>query len=112
AAAAVRFDLAKAFEPADAMIHVDDKIAGFKISEIAEESRRADFFAGTLDAWSDVAEIGIAVRGERRVRKRDAVGKRRANEDATGGVERACGGERRGGIFRFAKDGRDCAFRR
>ena len=91
---------------------MDDKVAGLKIGEIAEESRRADFFAGTLDAWGDVKEIGIAVKGERRVRKRDAVGKRRANEDETGGFERAFGGESRGGIFRFAKDVRDFVFAR
>src|SRR5882757_1815400 len=112
AAAAVGFDLAKAFELADAVIHMNDKIAGFKISEIAEESRRADFFAGTLDAWSDVKEIGIAVKGERRIGKRDAVGKRRANEDETGGFERAFGGESRGGVFRFTKNVRDFVFAR
>src|SRR2546430_11502567 len=86
-ATAVGFDLAKAFELAYAVIHMDDKVAGLKIGEIAEESRRADFFAGTLDAWGDVKEIGIAVKGERRVGKRDAVGKRRANEDESGGFE-------------------------
>src|SRR6267154_340472 len=111
-ATAVGFDLAKAFELADAVIHVDDEIAGFKIGEVAEESRGANFFAGTLDAWSDVKEIGIAVKGERRVGKRDAVGKRGANEDETGGFERAFGGESRGGIFRFAKNVRDFVFTR
>src|SRR5438309_5436242 len=112
AATAVGFDLAKAFELADAVIHMDDKITRFKISEIAKESRRADFFAGTLDAWSDVKEIGIAVKRERRVGKRDAVGKRRANKDEPGGFERAFGGESRGGIFRFAKDVGDFVFTR
>src|SRR5256886_15059570 len=91
---------------------MDDKITRFKISEIAKESRRADFFAGTLDAWSDVKEIGIAVKRERRVGKRDAVGKRRANKDEPGGFERAFGGESRGGIFRFGKDVRDFVFAR
>src|SRR5207253_9666082 len=33
-ATAVGFDLAKAFELADAVIHMDDKIAGFKIGEV------------------------------------------------------------------------------
>src|SRR5256885_3704584 len=111
-ATAVGFDLAKAFELADAVIHVDDKVAGLKIGEIAEESRRANFFAGTLDAWSYVKEIGIAVKGERRVGKRDAVGKRRANEDESGGFERAFGRESRGGVFRFAKDVRNFVFAR
>src|SRR2546430_16617072 len=56
--------------------------------------------------------MGMAVKGERCVRKGDAVGKGCANEDETGGFERAFGGESRGGIFRFAKDVRDFVFAR
>jgi len=58
-ATAVGFDLAKAFELADAVIHMDDEIAGFKIGEVTEESRRADLLPGrsTLGVTSKRSEL-------------------------------------------------------
>jgi len=55
---------------------MDDKITGFKIGEVAEESRGADLFAGrsTLGVTSKRSEL--AVNGEGGVGKRDAVVKK------------------------------------
>ena len=60
AAMAVRFDLTEAFELADAVIDVNDEVAGLKFGEISEKSRSANFVAGALDSWRDVEKIGVA----------------------------------------------------
>ncbi len=46
--AAVGLDLAEAFELADAVIDVDDVVAGLEFGEIAEEAGGADFAAGAV----------------------------------------------------------------
>ena len=79
ATAAIGFDEAETFELADAVIDVDDEIAGLKFGEIAEEAGGANFAAGAFDSGSNVKKIGIAVEGEFGVGKRNAVGKGSAN---------------------------------
>ena len=88
AAAAVRFDLAQAFELADAVIDVDDEVAGFQFGEIAEESGGANFAAGALDGGSDVEEIGVAKERELGFGKRDAFGERRADQEQARRIRR------------------------
>ena len=80
AAAAVGFDLAEAFELADAVIDVDDEVAGLEFGEIAEEAGGADFAAGAIDGGGDFEEIGVAEERELGVGKSDAFGEGRANE--------------------------------
>src|SRR5262249_38024628 len=79
-APAVRFNLAQTFELADAMINVHNKIAGLQVRKIAEESRRANLLAGSLNARKHVEQIGIAIHRERCIRKGDAFPERRANQ--------------------------------
>ena len=104
AAAAVGFDQAQAFELADAVIDVDDEVAGFEFGEIAEESGGADFAAGAIDGGSGFEEIGVAEERELRIGERDAFGEGRADEKQRGGFVGAFGGETGGGVFGFAED--------
>ena len=85
AAAAVGLDLAEAFELADAVIDVDDVVAGFEFGEIAEEAGGANFAAGAFDGGSGFEEIGVAEEGELGVGKSDAFGERRAHQEQRGG---------------------------
>ena len=80
AAAAVGFDLAQAVELADAVVDVDDEVAGLELGKIAEETGSADFAAGTLNGRGDVEQIGVAKKCDARFGKRDAFGERRANK--------------------------------
>ena len=110
AAAAVGFDLAKAVELADAVIDVDDVIAGLELGEIAEEAGGANFSAGALDGRSDVEEIGVAEEGDARFGKGDAFGERGADEQQCCGFVGGFGGESGGGVFGFAEDVGDFVF--
>ncbi len=103
AAMAVRFDLAKPFELADAMIHVNDEVAGLQFGKVSEESGSANLVAGALDCRSDVEKIGVAENRELRFWKSDAFGKRRANQEQTGSFQRALRRETGCGVFRFTE---------
>ena len=59
AAASVRLDLAETLELADAVIDVDDEVAGLEFGEIAEKAGGADFTAGPVDGRGDLEEVGI-----------------------------------------------------
>src|SRR6266849_579099 len=104
AAAAVGFDLAQALELADAVIDVDDEIAGLELGEIAEETGGANLAAGALDAGSDFEKIGVAEEREFGFGENDAIGKWRADEEQCGGFLGGFGGEARGSVFGFAED--------
>ncbi len=110
AAAAVGFDLAETIELADAVVHVDDEVAGLELGEIAEETGGANFSAGALDGGSDVEEIGVAEKGDARFGESDPFGKRRADEQERGGFVGGFGGEAGGGVFGFAEDVGDFVF--
>ena len=110
AAAAFGFDEAEAFELADAVIDVNDVIAGLEFREIAEETRGANFAAGTLDSGRDVEEVGIAVKSDLGVGKSDASGKRSADENEGGGFGGVFRGETGGGFFGFAENVGDFVF--
>src|SRR5260370_27715825 len=56
---AARFDLAKSLELADAVIHMDDVVAGLQLGKIAEEAGSTNLAAGALDGGGDVEEIGV-----------------------------------------------------
>src|SRR6266403_400044 len=104
------FNLAKAFELADAVIHVDDVVSGFEFGKIAEETGGADFAAGALDGGSDVEKIGVAEERDVGFGKGDAFGERSANQQHSGGFVGAFGGESGGGVFGFAENVGDFVF--
>ncbi len=104
AAVSAGLDLAKSLELADAVIHVDHVVAGLQLGKIAEETRGANFAAGSVDRGRNVKKIGVTKKREPGVGKGDAFGEGRANEQHGRGFVRAFGGEASGGIFRFAED--------
>ena len=104
AAAAVGLDLAQAFELANAVIDVDDVVAGFEFGEVSEEAGGANFAAGAIDGGSGFEEVGVAEEGEPGVGESDAFGEGRPHEEERGGFVGAFGGEACGGVFGFAED--------
>src|SRR5260370_9512954 len=64
AAMTVGFNLAEAFELADAVVDVNDEVAGLELGKIAEQAGGADFAAGTLDGGSAGAQGGRAFNGD------------------------------------------------
>jgi len=74
AAPAIRFNLAEAFELADAVIDVNDEVTGLELCEIAEEAGGADFLAGTLDRRRALEKIGVAQQRDLGVGKRNTFG--------------------------------------
>ena len=79
--------LAQAFELADAVVHVDDEIAGLEIGEIAEEAGRFWARAGALRGRRKSFEkIRVAVDGEIGVGDYDAFAGGRFDEDHSGNV--------------------------
>src|SRR5260370_5105949 len=66
-------DLPKSLELADAVIDVDDIVAGLQLGKIAEETGSANFAAGALDRGCDVEQIGVTKKREPRVGTRDAL---------------------------------------
>ncbi len=103
AAVSAGLDLAKSLELADAVIHVDHVVAGLQLGKIAEETRGANFAAGSVDRGRNVKKIGVTKKREPGVGKGDAFGEGRANEQHSGGFLRAFGGEAGSGIFGFAE---------
>src|SRR5207302_4617086 len=110
AAMAIGFNLAKAFELADAVIHMHDKVTGLELGKIAEKTGSTDFVAGPLLGGGDVEEIGVAVNREIRFGKRDAFGEGRANQKHAGGFLRTFGGKTGSSLFRFAENVRHFVF--
>src|SRR5260370_12998920 len=103
AAMPVGCDLPKSLELADAVIDVDDIVAGLQLGKIAEETGSANFAAGALDRGCDVEKVGMAEKGKASVGKRDAFSEGRANEQHSGGVLRALGSGASGGVLPFAE---------
>src|SRR5260370_4756201 len=104
------FDLAKALELADAVIHMDDVVAGLQLGKIAEEAGSTNLAAGALDGGGDVEEIGVAEKRKPGIEKRDAFGEKRANQQHGGGFLRAFGGKSSSGGRRFAQEVGDFGF--
>src|SRR5216684_4161742 len=103
AAVSAGLDLAKSLELADAVVHVNYVVAGLQLGKIAEETRGANFAAGSVDRGRNVKKIGVTKKREPGVGKGDAFGEGRANEQHSGGFLRAFGGEAGSGIFGFAE---------
>src|SRR5258708_11546977 len=80
-AVAAGFDLAKALELADAVVHVNDVVAGFQLGEIAEENGGANFAAGARDRWRDAQKNGSAETGTASTRKADSPSKSSAHHN-------------------------------
>ena len=102
--------MAEALELANAVIDVNDEVAGLELGEIGEKAGSTDFTAGAVDGRGDLEKIGVAKHRKLCVRKRNAVGEWRANKEQRGGFERAFRGKTRGGVFRFAKNVRKFVF--
>src|SRR5258707_12048154 len=64
AAMSAGFDLAKPLELADAMVHMDNVVAGLQLGKIGEEAGRANFAAGPVDRGRDVKKIGVTKKRE------------------------------------------------
>ena len=94
----------KPLELPDPVIDVHDVIAGLEFGKIREEAGSTDLAAGAFDGGSDVEQIGVAKDCELRVGKRDAFGKRRANENQGGSFGGGFRGKSCGGFFGFAED--------
>src|SRR5260370_23878225 len=92
-------DLAKPFELADAVINMDNVVAGLQLGKIAEETGSANFAAGTFDCGGDVEKIGMTEEREARVWKGDAFGEGGANEQHGRGFGCALGKEPGSGGF-------------
>ncbi len=103
AAAAFGFDQSQTFELPDAVIHVNDVIAGLQLGEIGEEAAGADFAAGAFDGRGYIEQIGIAVDRDLCFGKRNALGKRRADKHESRAFRSVFGSEARGGFFGFAE---------
>src|SRR5260370_7578047 len=93
------FDLAKPLELADAVVHVNYVVAGLQLGKIAEETRGANFAAGSVDRGRNVKKIGVTKKREPGVGKGDAFGEGRANEHHGRGFVRAFGGDTSGRNF-------------
>src|SRR5260370_40276764 len=89
AAMPVGCDLPKSLELADAVIDVDDIVAGLQLGKIAEETGSANFAAGALDRGCDVEKIGVTKKREPGVGKRDAFSKGSADQQHPRGFVRA-----------------------
>src|SRR5260370_9416208 len=63
------FDLAKPLELADAVVHVNYVVAGLQLSKIAEETRGANFAAGSVHPGRHVQNIGVTKKRYPAVRK-------------------------------------------
>src|SRR6267378_8519778 len=72
AAVPAGFDLAKSFELADAVIHMDHIVSGLQLGKVAEETGCANLAAGAFDRGGDVEKIGVAEKREPGAGKRDA----------------------------------------
>ncbi len=107
AAAALGFDQAQAFELADAVIHVNDVIAGLQFREVCKKAAGANLAAGAFNSRGYVEQIGIAVDGELGVWKGDSLAKGRADQNEGGGFRGVLRGEACGGFFGFAEHIRD-----
>ena len=110
AAAAFGFDQAKAFKLSDAVINVNDEIAGFEFGEIAEETGGADFATGTLDRGRNVEEVAVTEESDFGFGKSDPCGKRSAKQNEGGGFGCVFRSETSGGFFGFAEDVGDFVF--
>ena len=88
AAPPIGFDLPQTLELPDAVIHVDDVVAGLEVRKVAEESGRADFLAGPLDGRRCLKQIGIAENRERARREMPRL-RRMASESAAAAHSRA-----------------------
>jgi hypothetical protein len=110
AAASLGFDEAEAFKLTDAVIDVNDKIAGLQLGEITEETRGANFAAGTFDGGSNVEKVTITVKSDLGFRKGNAGGKRGAEENEGRGFGCVFRGETGGGFFGFAENIGDFVF--
>src|SRR5580692_224169 len=110
AAASVGFDEAETFKLADAMIDVDDEIAGLKFGEIAEEAGGANFAARAFNGGGNVEEVGIAIKGELGIWKRDTISKGGTNQNQSCSFGGAFGSEAGGGFFGFTENVRDFVF--
>jgi hypothetical protein len=79
--------LAQAVELADAVVHVDYKITGLEVGEIAEKAGGFWARAGTLRGRRErFEEISVSVDGEIYVENRHAFANRRFNEDHAGNI--------------------------
>src|SRR5215471_2559371 len=110
AATPFRFDQAKAFKLADAVVDVDDEVARLEFGKIAEETGGADLAAGTLDGGRNVEEVSVTVKSDLGFRKSHTSGKRSAKENEGGGFGRVFRSEAGGGFFGFTEDVRDFVF--
>ena len=104
------FDLAKALELADAVIHVDHVVAGLQLGKIAEETGGANLAAGPLDSGCDIEQVRMAKKCEPGIGKRDAFRERRADQQQRRGFASTFRGEARSSVFRFAEHVGDFIF--
>ena len=80
----VGIHLAEAFEAANPVIDMDHVIAGLEVAEVAGKGGKLGAFAGPFSGRNGFEQIAVSINGEGNLGKRDALGKRRADESDCG----------------------------